>query len=117
MWRVSWGSLPACQGSRAPSLSVSAPGVLSNDSDSEGDTLTAVLVSGPSHGSLTLNSNGSFSCHRLRLSPRTPPSEPCSRCCWGRSCAPPRRGSRPGKSPFPCRWSCRAASPSSNSDN
>jgi VCBS repeat-containing protein len=41
-------------------LTVPAPGVLSNDSDEEGVALTAVLVSGPSHGSLTLNSNGSF---------------------------------------------------------
>ena len=37
-----------------------AGGVLSNDSDPDGDALTAALVSGPSHGSLTLNSDGSF---------------------------------------------------------
>jgi CSLREA domain-containing protein len=43
-------------------LLVPAPGVLSNDTDPDsGDTLTAVLVSGPSHGTLTLNANGSFS--------------------------------------------------------
>ena len=41
-------------------LNVPAPGVLSNDSDPDGDPLTAVLVSPPSQGSLTLNSNGSF---------------------------------------------------------
>jgi VCBS repeat-containing protein len=41
-------------------LVVPAPGVLGNDSDVEGDPLTAVLVSGPSHGTLTLNPNGSF---------------------------------------------------------
>ena len=35
-------------------------GVLSNDSQAQGDPLTAVLVTGPSHGSLTLNANGSF---------------------------------------------------------
>jgi len=29
-------------------------------SDADGDLLTAVLVSGPSHGSLTLNTSGSF---------------------------------------------------------
>src|SRR6185369_8305403 len=40
---------------------VAAPGVLANDSDVDGDTLTAVLVSLPTHGSLTLNTNGSFS--------------------------------------------------------
>jgi VCBS repeat-containing protein len=41
-------------------LNVAAPGVLGNDSDVEGSTLTAALASGPSHGSLTLNANGSF---------------------------------------------------------
>ena len=41
-------------------LTVPAPGVLGNDSDPDGDPLTAVLVTGPSHGSLTLNANGSF---------------------------------------------------------
>src|SRR5205809_6490875 len=34
-------------------LTVSAPGVLANDSDVEADSLNAVLVSGPEHGSLT----------------------------------------------------------------
>src|SRR5437762_1890048 len=38
-----------------------APGVLANDSDSDGDTLSVTLVSQPAHGTLTLNSNGSFS--------------------------------------------------------
>src|SRR5207247_2290763 len=42
-------------------LNVTVPGVLANDSDVDGDTLSAILVSQPSHGSLTLNSNGSFS--------------------------------------------------------
>jgi len=41
-------------------LNQPAPGVLANDSDPEGATLTAQLVSGTSHGTLTLNSNGSF---------------------------------------------------------
>ncbi|HXE75012.1 MAG TPA: S8 family serine peptidase [Candidatus Xenobia bacterium] len=35
-------------------------GVLGNDSDPNGDQLVAVLVEGPSHGTLTLNANGSF---------------------------------------------------------
>ena len=39
---------------------MAAPGVLGNDSDIDGDTLTAVLVSGPAHGTLALNSDGSF---------------------------------------------------------
>src|SRR5262249_58111805 len=34
--------------------------VLVNDSDVDGDALNAVLVSGPAHGSLTLNADGSF---------------------------------------------------------
>ena len=42
-------------------LEVSAPGVLSNDSDAEGQQLTAALVSGPAHGTLTLRVDGSFS--------------------------------------------------------
>jgi VCBS repeat-containing protein len=35
-------------------------GVLANDSDPDGDPLTAILVNGPSHGTLTLNADGSF---------------------------------------------------------
>ncbi len=35
-------------------------GILVNDSDIEGRPLSAVLVEGPTHGELTLNSNGSF---------------------------------------------------------
>ena len=42
-------------------LSVTAPGVLGNDSDIDNPTLTATMVSGPVHGSFTLNANGSFS--------------------------------------------------------
>jgi len=41
-------------------LTVAAPGVLANDSDPEGRALTAALVEGPDHGTLTLNTNGSF---------------------------------------------------------
>jgi large repetitive protein len=41
-------------------LTTAAPGVLANDTDPEGTTLTALLLSGPTHGTLTLNSNGSF---------------------------------------------------------
>ena len=37
-----------------------AGNVLTNDTDVDGDTLTATLVNGPSHGALTLNSNGTF---------------------------------------------------------
>ena len=37
-----------------------ASGVLANDTDAEDDTLTAMLDSGPSNGTLTLNDDGSF---------------------------------------------------------
>ena len=42
-------------------LNVAAPGLLGNDADADGDTLIAVLVGAPAHGTLTLNLNGSFS--------------------------------------------------------
>ena len=42
-------------------LVVVAPGVLGNDDDAEGDALTAALISGPSNGSLALNTDGGFS--------------------------------------------------------
>src|SRR5881396_1756841 len=41
-------------------LTVAAPGVLANDTDVDGNILTAALVSGPSQGTLTLNADGSF---------------------------------------------------------
>jgi len=41
-------------------LTVVTPGVLGNDTDAKGNVLTAILVSGPSHGVLTLNADGSF---------------------------------------------------------
>ena len=42
-------------------LTVAVPGVLANDTDVDGDSLTAVLVASPAHGTLTLNADGSFS--------------------------------------------------------
>jgi VCBS repeat-containing protein len=41
-------------------LSIAAPGLLANDTDADGDALTAVKVSNPMHGTLTLNANGAF---------------------------------------------------------
>ncbi|HEV7222056.1 MAG TPA: ELWxxDGT repeat protein [Pirellulales bacterium] len=41
-------------------LTVAAPGVLAGDSDPDGDPITAVLVSGPANGSLSLHADGSF---------------------------------------------------------
>src|SRR5881394_3672870 len=42
-------------------LTVVAAGILANDSDADGDTLSAILVSQPTHGVLTLSTNGGFS--------------------------------------------------------
>jgi len=42
-------------------LQVPAGGILQNDGDPDGDSLTAIKVSDPSNGTLTLNSDGSFS--------------------------------------------------------
>jgi VCBS repeat-containing protein len=41
-------------------LRIPGPGVLANDTDPRGNSLFVRLVSGPSHGSLTLGGNGSF---------------------------------------------------------
>lgn len=41
-------------------LSVASGGVLQNDTDPDGDTLTAALVEGPLSGAVNLSSNGSF---------------------------------------------------------
>lgn len=41
-------------------LNVAAPGALGNDTDADGNALTAALVTGPAHGMVTLNANGSF---------------------------------------------------------
>ena len=44
------------------SLAVPAPGVLGNDTDAQGDPVTATLATGPAHAaSFTLNADGSFS--------------------------------------------------------
>lgn len=41
-------------------LNISASGVLANDTDVDGNALTAVPVTSPSHGTLTLNASGAF---------------------------------------------------------
>ncbi len=41
-------------------LVVVAPGVLGNDSDPDGDALSAALYSNPAHGDLSFSANGSF---------------------------------------------------------
>jgi hypothetical protein len=49
------------QASAGRTLDVPANGVLGNDSDPDGDPLTAILAGRPRQGSLTLQPNGSFS--------------------------------------------------------
>ena len=45
-------------------LTVSAEmGVLANDVNPDGGDMTAEVVTGPTHGTLTLNTDGSFSLH------------------------------------------------------
>ncbi len=41
-------------------LTVAAPGVLANDTDADGDPLTATVVSNPGNGLLMLQPNGAF---------------------------------------------------------
>ena len=41
-------------------LSVNAPGVLANDTDPQGDALSAAVATGPANGTLGLNADGSF---------------------------------------------------------
>ena len=41
-------------------LTVGSPGVLANDTDPDDQALTASLVTGPNHGTLTLGADGSF---------------------------------------------------------
>ena len=41
-------------------LTLAAPGVLSNDTDVDGDAISAVIGAGPTNGTLTLNANGSL---------------------------------------------------------
>ena len=43
-----------------PLVVATGAGVLKNDTDANGDPLTATVVGGPTHGALTLNPDGSF---------------------------------------------------------
>ncbi len=48
------------RGNRDNALTIAAPGVLANDSDANGDAITARVAGAPANGTLTLQSNGSF---------------------------------------------------------
>ena len=50
----------AFAGTQDTALTVNAPGVLANDTDADGEALTAALATGPAHGSISLSSNGGF---------------------------------------------------------
>jgi len=54
-------SITVAEGGTATILVGGATSVLANDSDADGNTLNAILVTGPTNGTLTLNANGTFS--------------------------------------------------------
>ena len=54
-------SISVAEGSTATVLVGGSPSLLANDTDPDGDPLVAVLVTGPVHGTLALNANGTFS--------------------------------------------------------
>jgi large repetitive protein len=53
-------SMTVAEGGTAATLSGAVTSVLDNDTDAEEQSLTAVLVTGPSRGTLTLNPDGTF---------------------------------------------------------
>lgn len=54
-------SADSFQALKNTTLNIGAPGVLSNDSDIDGDSLTAVKVNNPTHGVVVLAADGAFS--------------------------------------------------------
>jgi len=55
------GATPALRGTVQYNYSTGGPsGVIANDIDVDGNQLSAALVTGPQHGSVTLNPNGTF---------------------------------------------------------
>jgi hypothetical protein len=70
-------------------LSVPPSGVLANDSDIDSATLTAVLVSGPQHGTLNLGSDGGFT--------YLPPTTPTTSAPTASASPPLPRQRRPGR--------------------
>jgi hypothetical protein len=51
---------PVAVADRGSALSVAAPGVLANDTDVDGDALTAELVGAPANGTVTLSADGAY---------------------------------------------------------
>ncbi len=54
------GSADSYSVNAGQTLTINAPGVLGNDTDADGDPLSAALTGTPSNGSASLNSDGSF---------------------------------------------------------
>jgi len=54
-------SFTVSEGGTATTLDSGATSLLANDTDPDNNPLVAILVTGPVHGSLTLNANGTFS--------------------------------------------------------
>jgi VCBS repeat-containing protein len=54
-------NITVAEGGTATILLGGASSVLANDSDAESNPLSAILVTGPANGTLTLNANGTFS--------------------------------------------------------
>ena len=72
------------EGIAGRTLTIAAPGVLGNDGDPDGNTLTALLVTPPSQGTVELGSDGSFV-----YTPHAPPPPPRSTDCLIDPTAPP----------------------------
>ncbi len=54
-------AITVAEGGTATTITGGATNVLTNDTDSENNTLTATVVANPTNGTLTLNSDGTFS--------------------------------------------------------
>ena len=54
------GVADSYSGPQDANLVEAAPGILENDTDADGDALTATKVGDPAHGTVVLNANGSF---------------------------------------------------------
>src|SRR5207253_2966328 len=73
-------SATVAEGGTVTVLDSTAASVLANDTDAEGNTLTATKLSDPAHGSVTLNADGTFSYSHdgSETTPDSFPSRPSS---------------------------------------